>query len=325
MSWKKKLIFVSAQPDVPYFHWQCEVYLHNFINLGIPSENIHVLFGVTKGGDLSEGANKLKKYTQNIHSIEDLREKKHYIPSIKPYLIHQFLRKYPNLGEKMFIHDSDIIFNYLPNFDQFIQDDIQYLSDTNGYLNFDYIMSCDQRYNDEHESLEKGMLLREMIDVIGIDAGDVKKNNENSGGAQYLLKNQTWFMWYKIYKDSTVLYDKLKRFHTKYPIEFGEIQFWTAEMWSILWNLWWWGMKTKVVNELSFCWATDTIDKCKNNPILHMAGVTEDLKKDKFYKGDYIDLNPLNMLRDKSDIFDYVGRSSSTLLYINEMKKIIQK
>ena len=31
MTWKDKLIFVSAQPDVPYFHWQCEVYLNNFI------------------------------------------------------------------------------------------------------------------------------------------------------------------------------------------------------------------------------------------------------------------------------------------------------
>ena len=325
MSWRNDLIFVSAQPDVPYFHWQCEVYLNNFINLGIPQENIHVLFGINKGTNLSDAAIKLKKYTQNVYGIEDLREKKHYIPSIKPYLIHEFLKECPKLGNKMFIHDSDIIFNYLPNFDQLIIDDVQYLSDTNGYLNFDYIMSCDQRYNDSHESLEKGMLLRDMIDVIGVDAVDVKKNNKNSGGAQYLLKDQTWFMWYKIYKDSTLLYDKLKRFHNRYPIKFGEIQFWTAEMWSILWNLWWWGKQTKVVDELNFCWATDTIDKCKNNPILHMAGVTEDLKKNKFFKGDYIDLNPLQLLKNNFDFFEYVDSSSSTLLYINEMKKIIQK
>ena len=26
------LLFVTAQPDVPYFHWQCEIYLNNFIS-----------------------------------------------------------------------------------------------------------------------------------------------------------------------------------------------------------------------------------------------------------------------------------------------------
>ena len=64
MTWKDSLIFVSAQPDVPYFHWQCEIYLNNFIKLGIPKENIHVLFGLVKGAkELSEGAKELCKYT----------------------------------------------------------------------------------------------------------------------------------------------------------------------------------------------------------------------------------------------------------------------
>ena len=72
MSWKNKIIFVSAQPDVPYFHWQCEVYLNNFIELGIKPENIFVLFGlVNKATELSEGAEQLKKYTPNIIGIID--------------------------------------------------------------------------------------------------------------------------------------------------------------------------------------------------------------------------------------------------------------
>ena len=325
MSWKNDLIFISAQPDVPYFHWQCEVYLHNFLDKGIDPKNVYVLFGTQKNVELSKGAQSLKKYTDNILGYQDLRTKKHYIPSIKPYLITEFLKQYPEKGKLMFVHDSDIIFNFLPNFEELIHDDIQYLSDTNGYLNFDYIMDCDKRYSDSQSQLEKGMLLREMIDVIGIEGSDVKRNNKDSGGAQYFLKNQTWFMWYKMYKDSTVLYDKLKRFHSKYPIPFGEIQFWTAEMWSILWNLWWWGQKTKVVEALKFCWATDSIDKCSTHPILHMAGVTEDIKSDKFYKGDFIDVDPFEKLKKQSNFFDYVSQSSSTYHYINEMKKIIQK
>jgi hypothetical protein len=325
MSWKNDLIFISAQPDVSYFHWQCEVYLHNFLDKGIDPKNLYVLFGTQKNVELSEGAQSLKKYTNNILGYQDLRTKKHYIPSIKPYLITEFLKQYPEKGKLMFVHDSDIIFNFLPNFEELIHDDIQYLSDTNGYLNFDYIMDCDKRYSDSQSQLERGMLLREMIDVIGIEGGDVKRNNKDSGGAQYFLKNQTWFMWYKMYRDSTVLYDKLKRFHSRYPIPFGEIQFWTAEMWSILWNLWWWGQETKVVEELSFCWATDMKDKCSTHPILHMAGVTEDIKSDKFYKGDFIEVNPLLQLKKNIHFFDYISPSSSTWIYINEMKKIIQK
>jgi hypothetical protein len=325
MSWENDLIFISAQPDVPYFHWQCEVYLSNFLKLGIPSDRIYVLFSVEKGKKLSKGATELKKYTPNIISFTDNRDKKHYIPSIKPYLISELLRVKPEIGEKMFVHDSDIIFNFLPDFDDLLMDDIQYLSDTNGYINFDYIMDCDNRYSKFHTNLENGMLLRDMIDVVGVDASQVKKNNKNSGGAQYLLKNQTWFMWYKMYKNSTVLYDRLKRFHRRYPIDYGEIQFWTAEMWSILWNLWWWGQETKVTDKLSFCWATDNIEKCRTSPILHMAGITENLKDKNFYKGDFINVNPLDKLKNDSNYFEYVDKKSATYHYVDSMKKIIQK
>ena len=31
-------LFVTSQPDVPYFHWQIKVYIHNFTELGIPPE-----------------------------------------------------------------------------------------------------------------------------------------------------------------------------------------------------------------------------------------------------------------------------------------------
>ena len=110
------LLFVSAQPDVPYFHWQCEIYLHNFIKLGIPPENIHVLFAmVSPTTKPSEGALALTAYTKNIHFYEDTRDKKHYIPSIKPFLINKWLKEFPQYGESFFLHDSDIIFRELPD------------------------------------------------------------------------------------------------------------------------------------------------------------------------------------------------------------------
>lgn len=330
MDWRNNLIFVSAQPDVPYFHWQCEVYLNNFRNMGIPMKNVHVIFAITQeDGQLSSGALALQKYTKNIHYYSDERERKHYIPSIKPYLIYKWLEDFPQLGRVMFLHDSDIILNSLPNFDELMNNRVNYYSDAGGYMNFQYIMDCSTKYEEKYPSLDRGQLLREMCDVIGIEPGLVKKYNNTSGGAQYILKFQEWQHWYKIYKDSIVLYDKLLRFHNKYPIESGEIQFWTAEMWSVLWNLWWWetttNTTTNVTDELSFCWATDHIVHCDSNKILHMAGITEDSKTNKFYKGDFIDSNPIQLVKDNPSYFDYVDTTSSTYKYVQEIKKLSQK
>jgi hypothetical protein len=132
-------------------------------------------------------------------------------------------------------------------------------------------------------------------------------------------------MWYKIYRESNGLYDKLMRFQRKYPISPGEIQFWTAEMWSVLWNQWWWNRETRITKELDFCWATDKIETCNTNSILHIAGVTDNLKNTLFFKGDYINNNPIKLLENNIEYFDYVDKQSTTYKYINEMKKIIQK
>ena len=117
---ENNLVLVSAHPDIPYFHWQCEVYLNNFLNLGIPKENIHILFGTQDNEKLSSDAKKLKQYTKNIFSFQDERDKKHYIPSIKPYLIYKWLQQKKQRGKLLFVHDSDIIFNSIPDFDSLI-------------------------------------------------------------------------------------------------------------------------------------------------------------------------------------------------------------
>ncbi len=43
----KDILFVSAQPDVPYFHWQSKLYIHNFIKNGVDPKQIHVIFGIS--------------------------------------------------------------------------------------------------------------------------------------------------------------------------------------------------------------------------------------------------------------------------------------
>lgn len=322
----KDLLFVTAQPDVSYFHWQAEIYGHNFVKNGIKPENIHMIFGLVNNIHTpSEGALKLKEKGYNVHFFIDNRDRKHYIPSIKPYLIHKWIEEKPERGKLFFLHDADIIFRELPNLKKYLDDDICYMSDTKSYISWNYLSDVCRRYETLHTNCLKNQLIQEMVDIVGIDIDCIQCNNENSGGGQYIIKNTSSELWYKIYNDSNLLYDQMRMFHSRYPISSGEIQFWTAEMWSLLWNLWGDEKETKIIPELNFCWATDNIEKFENNPILHMAGVTDNLKHNKFYKGDYINVNPLERLKQNINHFEYIDKSSSTIKYIEVMKEIISK
>jgi len=321
-----ELLYVTAQPDVPYFHWQCEIYGHNFTEMGIKPSQIHIIFGLVNGAtEPSEGALSLTKKGYNVHFYNDERDKKHYIPSIKPYLVHKWLEQFPENGKVFFLHDADIVFRELPNYDLLLDDDYCYLADTKGYIAYSYIIDCCRRYENAHPISKENQLLREMVDVVGIDIDCVASNQDNSGGGQYIIKNTTSEQWYKIYNDSTTLYDQMIDYQRRFPISPGEIQFWTAEMWSVLWNLWCFGKDTKIIKELDFSWATDNIDIYNKKPILHMAGVTDNLKDTKFYKGDYIIINPLDKLKENINHFEYIDKNSSTIKYVDIMKSLIQK
>jgi hypothetical protein len=308
----ENILFVSAQPDVPYFIWQIKLYIHNFIEKGINPNKIHVVLGLVQGNTKpSKQSEELKELGVNVHYFVDERVKKHYIPSIKPYLISKWIQSNPEFGKLFFLHDADIIFRELPNFEELLNDNTCYLSDTIGYIGYDYIMDCCGRYEQKHLNTEKGQLISEMSEVIDVDT--IKTNQKNSGGGQYLIKNSNCELWDKIYKDSIKLYDQMLNYQKRFPINPGQIQFWTAEMWALLWNLWMYGFETKITDEMSFSWATDDIKKYEQHPILHMAGVTDNLKTTKFYKGDYINIDPILKMRENPNHFDYINKDSSTI------------
>jgi hypothetical protein len=322
----KNILFVTAQPDVPYFIWQIKLYVNNFIEKGIDPNQIHVVFSIiNRNGSPSEESLKLKDFGINVHHFSDFRRKKHYIPSIKPYLISSWLKTNSDYSKLFFLHDADIIFKDLPNFDKLLNDDICYLSDTIGYIGYDYIIDCCGRYEIQHPKSEKNQLINEMANVIGLDVEVIKENRKNAGGGQYLIKNTDADLWDKIYRESTLLYDQMLDYQKRFPISPGEIQFWTAEMWSLLWNLWLDGHKTEITKELDFSWATDSIEIYEKRPILHMAGVTEDMKNRKFYKGEFINIDPIQKLKEDPNFFDFVENTSSTVKYIDNMKSYIKK
>lgn len=321
-----ELLFVTAQPDVPYFIWQAKIYIYNFIKKGINPSKIHIIFGIVPPNTSpSKESLELKNFGVNIHHYNDDRRKKHYIPSIKPYLISKWIKSDPSYGKLFFLHDADIIFRTLPDFERLVQDDICYVSDTNGYISYDYIIDCCRRYEQQHPNSRRNQLIEEMANVVKIDVDLIKKNRLHSGGGQYIIKNTTFELWKKIYEDSIGLYNQMLDYQRRFPISPGEIQFWTAEMWSLLWNLWKYNKQTIITNELDFSWATDSIEVFEKKPILHMAGVTDNLKNTKFYKGDFINVDPIQKLREDNNYFNYVDKNSSTVKYVDIMKEYIQK
>ena len=321
----KDIVFVTAQPDVPYFHWQVKLYVHNFIEKGINPNQIHVILGMVHGKtEPTSGGLELLELGVNIHFYKDDRIKKTYIPSIKPYLISQCLKNSPEYGDCFFLHDADIIFRELPDFKTLLNNDICYLSDTIGYIGYNYIIDCCRRYERQHPTSEKNQLLNEMTSIVGIDTEMIKNNQDNSGGGQYIIKNTDYKIWQKIYEDCTPLYKQMLNYQRRFPINPGQIQFWTAEMWSLLWNLWLFGYQTRITPLLDFSWATDNLEKYNTKPILHMAGVTENQKERKFFKGEYINLDPIETLRSNPTHFDYIKEDSSTIKYIDVMKSFIK-
>lgn len=322
----KDLVFVCAHPDIPYFHWQTKVYTHNFIEKGIKPENIHVLFVMVNGStEPTEESLKLKEIGINVHHYLDDRKNKRYIPSLRPLALSRWLKGYPEFGKHYFYHDGDIIFRELPDFDKLLKDDIVYVSDTLGYINYDYIHSCGIRYEKQYPQLQKDELLKLMTDTIGVTIEDVKKFNKNSGGAQYLIKNTDYKFWEKVYEDCGTLYERIFNFDRRHPIPHGGLQIWTSDMWSVLWNLILTGHDIKVTDDLDFSWATDTIEIYNKKPILHMAGVTDDIKSTKFYKGEYINVDPIEKLKENENHFNYIEENSATTKYIEVMKSYIEK
>jgi hypothetical protein len=314
------MIYLSAQPDIPYFHWQVEVMIHNFMKVGINPNHIEVIFAydssVSKGGrDL---ANRYPYVRFFFYKKSEINKRNHgYIPILRPDILSQHFKIYPNLSTvPIFYHDSDIIFRELPNFKPLLSDNTWYLSDTVSYIGSKYIKS---------KSIE---LFEDMCRIADIDKNLVDINNENSGGAQYLMKNIDYNYWedvmnvtlslykYMLYrekKERTFLNDNQLR-------NYNPIQKWCADMWGVLWT----GLKrneVKLSKELDFSWASSPSKYWDLHKIYHNAGQVSNMGGTVFYKADYIDKTPwdadFSNISPNSNSYNYV----KAIEYANKKRK----
>lgn len=317
----RKLIYISSQPDHVYFAWQLEVQFLNFLELGIPLEDYHVVVGL-KSEQISQQFQELStKYPQvKWGFVQDIRKDKSYIPSIKPHLVGQYLKQNPQYTTSvyaLFYMDGDVIFKEKLQLDHLLEDDICYMSNTNSYINSTYIKSK----GDE--------LLTKMCEVVGVTREEVESINNDSGGAQYILKDLPLEYWEKTELDSVLLHKYMigsKQYfankwaeETKQPVEkYHPIQSWCAEMWATLWVLLYFKKKVKVIKELDFCFATSTVKEYENCKILHNAGVTKQNDNKMFFKGAYI-----NGLPNSLDL-SYVSDQHASFYYAKYVSKLVE-
>ncbi len=215
-----------------------------------------------------------------------------YIPILRPYMLMKYWQLHPEMQEKaIFYCDADIVFLDSFNLEPFLNDDICYLSNTNSYINASYFDSKVKDVLPEKlEEYKTRDILNECCKLVGISREIAEKYNEHSGGAQYLLKNIDAKFWEKVLGDCIRIVTHLSSVNKVYfENENKGTQKWTSDMWSVLWNLWYKGLETKVVKELDFSWSSDHISKLETTSILHNAGIVSQLQGDipVFYKGTY--------------------------------------
>lgn len=313
----KKMTFISVQPDVPYFHWQIEVMIHNFIKSGINPNWIEIIFAYQN--DVSQECKKLASkypYIRFFFYKKTILENHGYIPILRPDCLEQHFRKFPNLkNEPIFYHDSDIIFRQVPDFDMLNSDDNWYVSDTISYIGANYIKSKSQE------------LFTDMCKIANIDPLLVEENQNNSGGAQYLMKGIDADFWKEVKENCLNLYVYMRDREEKERKELSEdvlksynpVQKWCADMWSVFWNGLKRGNQIRITPELDFSWGTSDMNAYEKCNIMHNAGVTTS-KDGLFYKAEFINKDPFieDLSKFKKDTASY--KYVEAILYAKEQR-----
>jgi len=299
--------YICAQPATQYFGWQIDVLINSLTSNGVFQKDIHIINAIHSDG-IDPYFNLLKdKYPYALFEFyEDTRSYKDYVPSIKQHLLYKHYKKYSYLeNETILLLDADVAFIKPIDFSSLLNDDIWYLSDTNSYLNYDYINS-------------KGLdVLCRMVEIADIDEEILKQNNNNSGGAQYLFKKVKASYWNDVVELSHKLYESISKLNNEKVKEdptHHPLQIWTAEMWALLWIAWKNNKKTRISSLMDFCWATDHISRWDDVSIFHNAGVTSEMK-DLFFKGAYINNLPDNNLQ--------VNKERCSFNYYNLVKAVV--
>lgn len=241
-----------------------------------------------------------KKYPEcDIHLYTDNRDNKSYIPSIRPYLLWQYLKGDPAREQETYFYiDSDVIFREWPNIVRHSDFSAKQVvgSDCSGYLNLDYLLKC-----------ERGeAIAQNMARICGITVEQMK--GVPGIGAHLILTQPTAEFWRRSYNDSNAIYEYFR------PVN-SNVQKWTAEMWAQLWGWVREGYEIITDKELDFCRPTDDITEWDKVKIMHNAGVTG--SGELFFKGKYDTTSPFN------DDLSHIRRDKVSYRYVEALQNVV--
>lgn len=318
------MTFISAQPYDPYFAWQVEVQCCNFRKHGI-SDKMHVLVWypdnklreergeLIEPVDLNPWINTAKKYPEVkffFYKDKGITTQQFllYIPQLRPQILARHFQDHPELTQEcIFYHDSDIIFNFLPDFESLCADEINWQSDTSGYLDYNYL-----RRKEDQGKIPENEAVSKLCQVGNVSLETFKSYTSKTGGAQYILKGIDHTFWqdvetqclkirrafahkdeHNIKKDpNNVLLQQNSINSLYFPNESAGFQSWCADMWAVNMALWSRNKITDVTPKLDFSWATDNTETYLKKPIYHNAGSTG-TQPGVFHKSKWIKESPI--------------------------------
>jgi len=332
----KDLRFVCVQPDDTYFTWQVHLWLESLKEIGHSDKAIVLIY-------IAPGREKNTKWQQIIdlypeaefHFYKDEGDLKNYlpiyIPILRPWTLWNHFKAYPELSNKaIFYCDADVLFTKDFNVDKFIEDDVCYLSNTNSYINATYFESKEKDVlPNKLEEYKTRDILAEVMSLVGVDKEIAVDNNEHSGGAQYFLKDVDSTFWNKVMNDCMMIRVYLQKINKEFfESESKGYQSWCADMWAVLWNLWFRGQETKVIEEMNFSWATDPIERLEQNTLFHNAGIVSPHNGtyNCFYKGKYHNGgDPTKDPHLDAVLNDETSQKYCTWFYANKLKELKNK
>ncbi len=298
MKKNREIVFIQSCTDDFYYKWQTHLWLESLKNIGKSDKSISLIFTPNFREQKLEEWKKLEKlypeskffYYKDIDNVS--RYIGTYISIPRPYMLMKYWQLHPEMKDKaVFYCDADILFTERFNIDKYIDDDVCYLSDTKSYISDKYF---DSKVKDvlpsKLEEYKKIDVLEGATKLAGISRGVAVKNSENSGGAQYLLKNIEASFWDRDITECIHIIRYLDSINKLY-FENGNkgFQKFCSDMFSLLWGLWRDGKETKIIPEMDFAWSSDSISKLDKVGIFHNAGIVSELQGDipVFYKGKY--------------------------------------
>lgn len=290
----RELVIISCVENKERFVWETETQLFNLFKYGLTDKFRLLIFLPAYQREFLKEWKELETrypeakffyYTDVQNKVTDLMVNYDYVPIHRLCSLEKHFKDHPELQKSaVFYLDSDVIFTSEPPIASYVDDDINYLSDTKTYLNEVYLSGkIKDVIPEKKEQYEKLGVIDKAAKFAGLTIEDLRSKNNNTGGAQYLLKDISP----KFFSECIDLCLQIRIFfqtinqeffpgNTRIERENSGIQSYCADMWAIQWNLWRHGLPSSTDKWMNFAWATDKIEALTDKWMLHNAGITSD-------------------------------------------------